>query len=74
MGKPDIIKVRNAAFMAANGASLDDAMLGLIMAQGKLVASIVSDPTEARTVVDHYYNLLIDGLPTYCAEHHSEAE
>lgn len=70
--KDHIIKIRNAVFEAADGASLDVAMQGLIMAQGKLIASVANQPEEADHVLNIYYKMLRDALPLYCAEFHAK--
>ena len=53
MNKKNIIKVRNAVFDAASNLPLDDVMLGTIMAQGKLIASINNTPDQAIATAGH---------------------
>ena len=43
-------------------------MLGTIMAQGKLIASINNTPDQAIAIAEHYCELLIAGIPEYCIE------
>ena len=63
-----VLDVRDAVFEAADGKALDVVMLGTLMAQGKIIASVVRDPDQARKMVDGYHAILRAAMDAYCKE------
>ncbi len=64
----NILEVRDALFTVGDGKTLNVVMMGTLMAQGKLIASVIRDPDQARNAVDNYYSILRDAMDAYCRE------
>ena len=67
--KPNIIEVRNALLEVGHGKTMEEVMIGIIMAQIKMVVETVGgDRKKARRAIAHYHEIQRKGIDAYCTE------